>query len=312
MKKQIAAILLNTFILSSLTACSEARLDVQTGNLEPATDSVTSRLENTSTNSKGENSVMDSSNGSRKSNSVEKVTGIYGETEIPDIPCGRIDFEGKASTIEDYDVLEQCLNSMVFETHTFGDYTVRLVGDSVRTDKVNFPNSIYTQSLRVEVEKNGENIHGSGNYSAIVMYVSQFQTEFRLLTDKIGGYLTLYELEEPVIAMRYFFDDNPERTVTKTVDFVTIQNNNLCNGFVGVCAKDTGVIINPELDVNNPNTILVLNQEEGRKCGVSIFAADEFKVIDGKTLVDEKAGIKYTFNFSDLPQQELYTTEKIG
>ncbi len=59
------------------------------------------------------------------------------------------------------------------------------------------------------------------------------------------------------------------------------------------------------------NESLVTNTEDDSLSLISIFAADEFKVIDGKTLVDEEAGIRYTFNFSDPPQEYQYTTEKI-
>ncbi len=49
------------------------------------------------------------------------------------------------------------LESMVFETHTFGDYTIKLVGKHVRTDKENFPGKIFC-GLLAEVEKNGVKI----------------------------------------------------------------------------------------------------------------------------------------------------------
>ena len=240
----------------------------------------------------------------------EKMTGIYGETEISDIPCGDKDYEGKANVIQESDALRQCLESMVFETHNFGDYTVKLIGDSVRTDKKNFPGSIYAQKLRIEIGKNGTKTEDM-IYNDTLLYQSQFHTEYRLFADKIGSYLDIYKLECPVIAMRYFFDDDPARTVTKAVEFAVIQKDRLCGGFVGTSAAGTGVTMNPNMDWSDYRTILAPNTSDGERCRLSVFAADEFTVIDGKTLTDEEAGIEYTFDFSDPPPFELYAAEKI-
>ncbi len=311
MKKHFASILITAFILSSFTACSVGGQENPPGDQSSISNSNASDSESSSANSKEGSSTIESKDNPSESKPTEKLTGIYGETEIPDIPCGDKDFEGKASTMADHDALEQCLDSMVFETHTFGDYKVSLVGDSVRTDKANFPDSIYTQNLRVEVEKNGEKIGGKGGYCDTFTYVTQFLTEYRLFEDKIGSYLDIYELDIPVIAMRYFYDNNSGRTVTKAVQFATIVNDEINAGFVGLSQKGTGISLNSDPDVNDPNTMLDKNSEDDARCRISVFAADEFKVIDSKTLVDEEAGIKYTFNFSDPPQFELYTTEKI-
>lgn len=241
----------------------------------------------------------------------EKVTGIYGETEIPDIPCGDKEREGKANVIKQSGALRQSLDSMVFETHNFGDYTVKLIGDSVRTDKQNFPDSIYAQKLRIEVEKNGTKL-GVIGYNDTLLYQSQFHTEYRLFADKIGSYLDIYELDCPVIAMRYFFDDDPARTVTKAVEFAVIRDDTLCGGFVGASAAGTGVTMNPNMDWGDYRTILAPNTSDGERCRLSVFAADEFTVADGKTLTDGKAGIRYTFDFSDPLPFELYAADKLG
>ncbi len=317
MKRQIAAILTAALVLCTFTGCSEGGLEDQSGTSNSvsggsslSSDGTYSSSENTSADSKSESSTLENSS-TPESKPTEKVTGIYGETEIPDIPCGDKDYEGKASTMADHDTLKQCLDSMVFETHIFGDYKVSLIGEGIRTDKTNFPGSIYSQKLRVEVEKNGEKIDGVGMYNGIIVYLDQFRTEYRLFEDKIGSYLDVYELDVPVIAMRYFYDNDPGRTVTKAVEFATIMNDEINTGFVGLSKKGTGIYLNRNPDVNDPTTMLDVNSEDDELCSVSVFAADEFKVIDGKTLVDEEAGIKYTFNFSDPPQFELYTTEKI-
>lgn len=310
MKKQIAAILTAALVLCSFVGCSEGGLENHPGTSGSVNDGSSSSSENTSADSNSESGTLENS-GTTESKPIEKTTSVYGETEIPDIPCGDKDFEGKASTMTDHDALEQCLDSMVFETHTFGDYKISLVGDDVRTDKSNFPGSIYTQNLRVEVEKNGEKMDGSGKYNDTVIYVVQFRTEYRIFEDKIGSYLDVYELENPVIAMRYFYEDDSARAVTKAVEFATIRNDEICSGFVGKSAEGTGVVFNPDMNDKDPRTILALNNEDGGICRVSLFVADEFKIVDNKTLVDEEAGIKYIFNFSNPTQIELYTTEKI-
>ena len=171
MKKQIIATLTAAFIFAGLAACGSSDGTEANGAKDVSAQDESTRDENT------------------QDESTEKVRYIYGETEIPDIPCGDGGFEGKAELVwegEDIVKLQQSLDSMVFETHTFGDYTVRLVGDKVRTDEANFPGSIYTQNLRVEVEKNGVMVEEDGGYNDTVTYVTQFFMEYRLFADKIG------------------------------------------------------------------------------------------------------------------------------
>lgn len=238
---------------------------------------------------------------------------IYGQAEIPDIPCGNGSFEGKADLSPDSGdsvKLQQALDCMVFETHTFGEYMVRLVGDMVRTDSAGFPGSIYVQNLRVEVETNGEKLEESGFYNDTVIYVSQFMTEYRLFTDKIGSYLDVYDLDCPVIAMRYYFEDNDKRAVTKAVEFAVIGNEGINSGFAGAFEEGLGVMLNPDGDAANSETMLTVNDADGETCRVGIFQSDEFTAVDGKTLVDKEAGIRYLFHFSDPLQFELFTAEK--
>lgn len=310
MKKQITKIIALLLAAVSLTACNERNAINQNAAQGSITDSTDSNSSDVSVSSTGGSDSSENSTGTSESKPSEKTVGIYGKTDIPDIPCGNIEFEGKASIAEDNDALEKCLDSMVFETHSFGDYTINLIGDSVRTDKTNFPNSVYAQNLRVEVKKNGELLSGSGDYNDTVLYGSQFLMEYRLLEDRIGNYLSVYKLDTPVIAMRYYFDGE-NSAVTKAVEFATIQDGKLCSDFVGTCAKGAGIVFNSDFDPNDPKTMLALNSEDKSSCRVSVFADDEFNVIDKETLTDDKAGIKYTFNFSDPPQMELYTAEKL-
>lgn len=274
MKKQTAAVIVTVLIFSGITACGK----------EPA------------------------------GKQGEAGTYIYGQAEIPDIPCGDDSFEGKADLSPDSGdsvKLQKALECMVFETHTFGDYTVRLVGDQVRTDKDDFPDSIYAQKLRVEVEKNGEKLAESVFCNDTVIYVSQFSTEYRLFTDKLGSYLDVYDLDCPVIAMRYYFEDDDKRIVTKAVEFAVIENGELNSGFAGVFEAGLGVMQNLEGDTARPETMLTVNSTDSATCRVGIFEADEFTITDGKTLVDEAAGIRYVFDFTVPLQFELFAAERI-
>lgn len=296
MKKQIIVTLTAALIFVGLAACGSSDGTEANGAKDVSAQNESTRDENT------------------QDESTEKVRYIYGEKEIPDIPCGDGGFEGKAELVwegEDSVKLQQSLDSMVFENHIFGDYTVRLVGDKVRTDEANFPGSIYTQNLRVEVEKNGVMVEEDGGYNDTVTYVTQFFMEYRLFADKIGDYLDMYDLDCPVIAMKYYYDDDPERTVMTAVEFAVIQDNEFYSGFVGVFEEGLGVMLNPDGDGTKPGTMLTLNSADNGVCRMGIFSSDEFAVADGKTLIDEEAGIRYTFDFSNPLPFELYTGEKI-
>ena len=54
-----------------------------------------------------------------------------------------------------------------------------------------------------------------------------------------------------------------------------------------------------------------LNRNDGDVCLACIFESEEFEAVDEKTLVDRAAGLKYTFGFSDPPQQEEFTVQRI-
>lgn len=289
MKKQAVA-MLAVMMLAGVTACGKGK--EHTGDL--AAD---------------QESVMGTAAPDHKADMY-----IYGQAEIPDIPCGSGSFEGKADLSPDSGdsvKLQQALDCMVFETHTFGEYTVRLVGDKVRTDSAGFPGNIYVQKLRVEVEKSGESMEERGFYNDTVLYVSQFMTEYRLFEEKIGSYVDVYDLDCPVIAMRYFFEDNDERAVTKAVEFAVIGKEGINSGFAGIFEEGLGIMLSPDGDALKPETLLTVNNADNETCRVGIFDADEFTIADGKTLVDEAAGIRFTFDFSDPLQFALFTAEAV-
>ncbi len=342
MKKQIASILTLALILCSLTACQEGGAEDLPGAQDSVTDSTVSDNDNSSSDPESSSSDSESSTSDSESSTSDpessstnkgddsapessdstpdepKEMGIYGETEIPDIPCGNPDYEGKANYMDPDETaksLEQCLDSIVFETHTYGEYTISLIGERVRTDKANFPDSIYVEALSVDVRRNGEKIGEHKSYytgSGMLTYLSMGYTEFRLFTDKIGNYLDFYELDTPVIAMRYYYKEDEGREVTKAVGFATIGEDEIYDSLWGTCEKGTGITFNPDSIANDPASELAFNAKDCG-CAVSRFAADKFRIADGKTLVDDEAGVKYTFDFSDPYELEgvVYKTEWI-
>ena len=221
MKKHTLTLTALTLAATLLSGCSNTP---NTPNPAQGGDSTTTQSASTTTEST-ESTESTTSEVTSEPESAPKERFIYGETEIPDIslssgeyngsyihvnPDGRIDINGMGKRRYD----DRLLESMVFETHTFGDYTIRLVGDDVRTDKENFPGIIYTGGLYIEVEKNGEklpliynqNLYSTGYFS--IYPVGDFYSEELLFEDQIGNYLDMYDTKCPVIAMRYFNADD--------------------------------------------------------------------------------------------------------
>lgn len=274
MKKQLVAVIFSLLTLFTFSACNKNKTQ-NTGN-----------------------------------NSVSKSAANDGETKIPDIAFENTDNEGRANANipEVREKLEQCPDNVILETHTFGDYTVRLVGDKARTDNANFPGSIYVRALRAEVEKNGEKTEGDGRYNDTVTYASE-NNEYRLFEEKIGSYIDIYELDNPVIAMRYFYDEKDgERSVRKAAEFAVIKDGELYSGFAGVCEAGTGIVLNPSEEEREKGDPLALNTDKA-VCRVCVFSAEEFEIEDSTTLVDREAGIRYSFDFSDPVKMELYRAE---
>ena len=302
MKKFFATFPALTLMLTSLTACNSIT-PVDESKTESSFTESTVILSTESTTSSAESTAIESTTDMSNLTPVERVVGIYGETEIPDIHITS-DAEGKAISYEESHklALEQSLDSMIFETHTFGEYTVRLVGDKVRTDETFFPGSIYTQNLRIECEKNGVILDGYvkpfAYFNEYVNYMSMFMTEYRLLADKIGSYLDWYELEYPVIAVKYYYEADPEVTVTKVVEFNVIHEDRVKYQFWGTFDKCIGVdpLDNGD-DREHPKLILL--EEDGVLAPLGTFSADRFAIADSNTLIDEEAGVKYTFDFEE-------------
>lgn len=322
MKKQIAATVA-AFILINFTACSKNSSIPGSGNQERSHSSAPEESVSnifSGENSQGGNSADSSSPDhdydyvmEHRFDNVIKMRGVYGETEIPDIHYENANSEGSVTHSPYGDEWQYYgLESMVFETHTFGEYMVKLVGYNVRTDKENFPDRIFG-GFAVEVEKNGVTISKGGISNEITSGAgAMFFPEELIFLDKIGNYLDVYDLEYPVIAMRYYFGDHPARLVHKAVDFCVLKDDECLCGFAGVCEPGCGIAFDKspaELEAIN-----IVNSEPAN-CMAALFEADEFKVVDEKTLIDEKAGITYTFDFTEhpvthLPPFELYTAKK--
>lgn len=233
---------------------------------------------------------------------------VYGETEIPDIPAENPQEDGRTSPFPISWELEKGLDKMIFETHSFGDYTISLIGEYVRTDG-NHPNMIYASRLYAAVYIGGiggESLYKGISPTDIKNVGSAPGFEYVLLKDKIGSYLDIYQLENPVLAIRYYYDETGGSEITKTVDFGIIQDDKLKSGYFWICDKNTGVEF---VDSDRWGT---LNRNDGNVCLTCIFESEEFEAADEKTLVDRAAGLKYTFGFSDPPQQEEFTVQRIS
>lgn len=321
MKKQITAIISAALILASFTACSnkanapgdgEQDLVTQGSTETSSNDSSpdTSFLGNTQSESVSDNSSSDFDYDyymEHRYDNVIKTRGIYGETEIPDIHYENTYPNGSTAHSPFGDSWEYIgLESMVFESHIFGDYTIKLVGKYVRTDKEYFPGRIFADSLCIEVEKNGVKLSKDGFYTHPVLDLGpQFCPEITILTDKIGSYLDFYDLEYPVISMRYYYNNDSiwESGLDRSVDFAIIKDGKCLSGFGAVCEPGCGRHFDTDVEKFTVNKGFTT-------CKTTVFEADKFKVIDKNTLFDEKAGITYTFKFTDPQQFDLYTAEK--
>lgn len=103
-------------------------------------------------------------------------------------------------------------------------------------------------------------------------------------------------MKYPVITMRYFHYNDVDPALRKNVQFFWIEDDKIIKDFFGRFAENTGLFI-----------------LEPASSGLwSIFSADEFKVENENTLIDEIAGIKYIFDFDKPNDGHFFYTEKIG
>lgn len=313
MKKHILTLTALTLAAALLAGCSEKK-----NGPTPAQGGDSSTTQSASTTESSKSTESTTSESTPEPAAKERF--IYGETEIPDLvfesgeypdnthlrvqPDGRIDLNGHGNSHYD----DRLLDSMVFETHTLGDYTIRLIGNYVRTDKEHFPGRIYMQNLHIEVEKNGEKLpvgHGGDRFGMGYRYpemysVGDYHGEEMLCEDQIGSYIDVYDLKYPVIAMRYIYGYDYNESVPKAVAFSRIENDQVVDHYFGGFAENTGVFITGGPDLSKGGFY-------------AVYSADEFGVADENTLIDETAGIKYIFDFDKTGDTGNYSfTEKIG
>ncbi len=324
MKKQLTALLTATLLLTSLTGCTnENSSTADNSSVADTSNSVTS--DSSSSSSESENSTDSTS--SDESDFMSETTSEaptdvvrvrYEDTEIPNIHCETGDSEGRVSFKMNNARINGTLDGIIFETHTMGDYTITLIGDGVRTDSANFPDKIFAKDLYIEVTKNGTLIEdGIAHCCDSAFGVSDFSPEKTLFKDKIGSYVDGYELERPVIAMRYFFPDDG-REVKNFVEFFDIYKEALCGGHVNIHAPKTGVVLTGGPDIKlsrgeHDDTFPGVDTTGivADACRLGTFTAEEFTIIDSKTLEDTAAGVRYNFNFTDPPEAMLYSTTLI-
>lgn len=302
MKKNIFAIITSILICGNLTACSEQSPIIgQQGAPNSVTDSVPNSLDDTSS-TENESGADSSGNGSTESEPVEEVRGIYGEMEIPDV-------KWKDQNIRNvFERNAMLLDSIVFETHESGDYKFSLVGENVWVDKERSTDKIYADNLVIEVEKNGVKLNslGTASYMHEVVLHPPYGS-CTVLEDKIGSYLDMYEMDVPVIVMKYYFDYDIPGAVDRLMMFATVQENEVHSHFGGIYGEGTRPF---SVYVQSGTSYYTMDSGEPVPF-LHPFGDGKFKVADGKTLIDEEEGIKYTFDFSDPMSDERYTAEKI-
>lgn len=294
MKKHILSITALLLTAALLTGCSE-----KSNTPNPAQGGDSSTTQSTSTTTESTESTS-----SEVISEPAKERFNYGEKEIPDIVYPIYLEDGRQGGVGE--ITLSPLDNMVFETRTFGDYTIRLVGDSVRTDKEHFPGTIYVRELRMEVENNSTRLHEGITDCEYIRFQSpygeQFSQEYLIFEDKIGSYLDVYDMKYPVIALRYFNADNFDESIRKLVHFAWIEDDTVVARFFGNFAENTGVIAGGDMFPNFTKS--------GQ---FAVFAADDFKVENENTLIDETVGIRYTFDFDKTDDSGHYfRTEKIG
>ncbi|MCI7758730.1 MAG: hypothetical protein MSH49_01765 [[Eubacterium] saphenum] len=234
---------------------------------------------------------------SEKKLELSDMKKIDGFTQEP----VRAAFDGdEIPCIDNYEsIQEQALESYVFETHTYDEYTVKLVGKQVFKLDKNVTDYVYAKKLCIEVEKDGKLLDSfAPNPGYFNLDGITDRPKFTVFADKVGSYLDLYELEQPVISMRYYFDDN--QAVTKAVQFAVIKEGTIYDNFLSTAEAGTGVTLF--------NDDFATNIEDNLTCFASVFEAEKFRVADSTTLVDDMAGIKYTFNFADMLKTGILTT----
>ncbi len=238
---------------------------------------------------------------SEKKLELSDMKKIDGFTQEP----VRATFDGaEIPCVDNYEsIQEQALESYVFETHTYDEYTVKLVGKQVYKLGQNVTDYVYANRLCIEVEKGGKLLDsftpnpGYYNLNGITD-----RPKFTVFADKVGSYLDLYELELPVIAMRYYFNEN--QAVKKAVQFAVIKDEMIYANFLSTAESGTGVTLFQD--------DFATNFEDNQTCFASVFEAEKFRVADSTTLVDDEACIKYTFNIADMLNTGiLTTTEKV-
>jgi len=215
----------------------------------------------------------------------------YGEVEIPEV--GATEYFGKQ---------ENLLEAILFESYDVAGYTFKLIGENVGRVKGN--DGIINCYLSVEVEKDGKIIEENG-YNQLFTFVSAPSHE-EIIEEKIGNYLDVYDLEVPVVAMKYYFQDGDPSAVDRAVEFSRLVDGELWGGLC-ICDKGTGL----EYGKSDGN-YLYPNEEDGKRCRINTFQADEFKIADKHTLIDEQAKLKFTFDLSIPPIENFYTVTAIS
>lgn len=282
MKKQLTAILTSALLLCSLTACKDSAGGGQGDN---SSQNDVSQCSSDLSNSSADNSSSENSSDKINGSAFDKDTlYVYGEVEIPTL-----------SSSDVIDSKDKTIGQMLIETQTVGDYTLKLIGKNVYHGDELSDDCFYALELDVQVEKDGKLLKtedDDNHYQHGLIGPAAPLEVFKVYSSRIGTYLDLYELEKPVIAMRYYMDES-DLLVKEAVSFGIIIDDVTYFGFNTMADAQTCVTM-PYDESRKQNN--VPNPEDNWIGWWSLCSQDKFTTEDNHTLVDNELGIKYVFD----------------
>lgn len=263
MKKLIPLLLMAimVFILGSCTGNTENETDLPEGDMSVITDGV----ENEPGVSEDDvPAVTDGPDEPEVSGSDADVLSDYVDYNSVQIPV--LPYDSSVGFTQPYD---GSLEKVVFDTKKAGDYTVCLLGEYVMRSDLQNDDVIHSYYLNVAVSGDGETFE-------TCFVPSEFegvsQGGFRLYDDRIPQYLTVYDMDCPLIVLRYMTEDG-----SIIGAFYTIKNGS------------------PEIIMGDRSAV----GDYGT--GICSPLSDSLvSVYNTNTLIDTENGVTYIFYFDNV------------
>lgn len=263
MKKLIPLLLMAimVFILGSCTGNTENETDLPEGDMSVITDDV----ENEPGVSEDDvPAVTDEADEPEVSGSDADVLSDYVDYNSVQIPV--LPYDSSVGFTQPYD---GSLEKVVFDTKKAGDYTVCLLGEYVMRSDLQNDDVIHSYYLNVAVSGDGETFETCFVPSG---FEGVSQGGFRLYDDRIPQYLTVYEMDVPLIVLRYMTEDG-----SIIGAFYTIKNGS------------------PEIIMGDRSAV----GDYGT--GICSPLSDSLvSVYNTNTLIDTENGVTYIFYFDDV------------